>query len=76
MKQDEVSVNLPPGSREGFKVVLPGEGHEVVENFSKQKGDLEVTINSVKSGNFQIFSDRMELRIIMSVMDALQVVYC
>lgn len=70
-EQKVVTVALPPGSRSGYKVVLPGEGHEVIENMAKTVGDLEVTVSSVDSGNFKIFDDRMELHIVMSVEEAL-----
>ena len=68
-----VSVDLPAGSRPGYKVTLPGQGHEVVEDLTKHVGDLEVIVASVDSGNFRLLGDKMELTIVMSVMDALQV---
>lgn len=70
-----VTVDLPPGSRPGYQIMLTGQGHEVVENLLKEVGDLEVVVSSVDSGNFRLFEDRMELTIVMSVMDALQVNY-
>lgn len=72
VEQKVVSVNLPPGCRPGFHVVLKGEGHEVVENLSKVVGDLEVTIDSVKSGNFKLLQNSVELTIVMSVEEALR----
>jgi DnaJ-class molecular chaperone len=71
-----VTVDLPPGSRPGFKVLLEGQGHEVVEDLQKQVGDLEVFVATVDSGNFRLLGDRMELTIVMSVTDALQVGSC
>lgn len=66
-----MTVALPPGSRPGYHVMLPGEGHEVVQEMDKALGDLEVTVRDVASGNFKLTHDSMELVITMTVEEAL-----
>ena len=64
-------MNLPPGCKPGYQVVVKDEGHEVVEDMSKAIGNFEVTVGSIESGNFKINGDRMELVIVMTVEEAL-----
>jgi DnaJ-class molecular chaperone len=68
-----VPVKLPPGSREGYKVSLPNEGNEVIENGVKVTGNLDVTIQKVHSRNLLLLENYVELNIKLTVMEALQV---
>ena len=73
MKDETFPVRFPPGSREGFTVVIPGAGNELVINMQKTVGNLVVRVLKVDSGLFKITEDRVELRIEMSVKEALEV---
>jgi hypothetical protein len=73
MKDETFPVRFPPGSREGYTVVIPEAGNELILNMQKTKGNLVVRVAKVDSEPFKITADRVELRIEMTVKEALEV---
>lgn len=69
------SLKFPPGSRAGYKVSLPGEGNDIIENLQKVTGNLEVHISKVNSKRFKVLDDRIELLVEMTVFEALEVIF-
>lgn len=66
-------VSFPPTVTSGYSIIRSGEGSEIITEDDILTGDVEVVVTDVRSGNYSLTPDGLQLKVVMTPQQALEV---